>query len=127
MALSYADNSFDLVLTSETLEHVPDVDRALSEIRRVLRPGGAHLFTIPVIWDRPHSRRCAELHPNGGIRHLRAASYHGLPDETGSDMLVFTEFGADIVDQLANAGFRVQVERDPSNPAVCAFVAEKPA
>ena len=35
-ALSYADESLDLVITSDTLEHVPDVDRALGEIHRVL-------------------------------------------------------------------------------------------
>ena len=39
-ALTYADGSFDLVLTSETLEHVPDLAAALGEIRRVLAPGG---------------------------------------------------------------------------------------
>lgn len=125
MSLSYKDESFDLVLTSETLEHVPDVDRALSEIWRVLRPGGVHVFTVPVIWDRAASRKCAEMGMDGVVRNLRPPSYHGLPDETGSDMLVFVEFGADIVDRLASAGFHVRVERDPRNPAVCAFVTEK--
>jgi SAM-dependent methyltransferase len=37
--LSYRDGSFDLIVTSETLEHVPDLDAALWELRRVLRPG----------------------------------------------------------------------------------------
>ena len=45
--LTYSDASFDLVLTSETLEHVPDLEAALREIRRVLVPGGRHIFTIP--------------------------------------------------------------------------------
>jgi ubiquinone/menaquinone biosynthesis C-methylase UbiE len=40
-ALSYADASFDLVVTSDTLEHVPDVDAALREIPRVLHEFGA--------------------------------------------------------------------------------------
>jgi SAM-dependent methyltransferase len=39
-ALSYGDGMFDLVVNSDTLEHVPDFDRALAEIRRVLKPGG---------------------------------------------------------------------------------------
>jgi len=46
--LTYTDRSFDLVLTSETLEHVPDLATALAEIRRVLVPGGLHVFTVPV-------------------------------------------------------------------------------
>ena len=49
--LTYADASFDLVLTSETLEHVPDLKVALGEIHRVLVPGGRHIFTIPQL---PH-------------------------------------------------------------------------
>ena len=39
---------FDLVLTSETLEHVPDPRLALRETLRVLRPGGRHVFTVPL-------------------------------------------------------------------------------
>ena len=47
MNLSYPDASFDLVLTSDTLEHVPDPRLALRETRRVLRAGGRHVFTVP--------------------------------------------------------------------------------
>ena len=56
MNLSYANGSFDLVLTSDTLEHVPDCERALAEIRRVLKPRGMHIFTIPVVWDQAVTR-----------------------------------------------------------------------
>ena len=52
-ALSYADESFDLVLTSETLEHVPRL-----AARRSPRPGGCcgrggrHVFTVPLVPGR---------------------------------------------------------------------------
>jgi ubiquinone/menaquinone biosynthesis C-methylase UbiE len=45
--LPFADNEFDLVTCIETLEHVRDVQLALSEIRRVLRPGGTLALTTP--------------------------------------------------------------------------------
>jgi len=45
--LPLADNAFDLVLCAETIEHVRDVQALLSEIRRVLRPGGTLALTTP--------------------------------------------------------------------------------
>jgi ubiquinone/menaquinone biosynthesis C-methylase UbiE len=45
--LPFGDNEFDLVTCIETLEHVRDVQLALSEIRRVLRPGGRLALTTP--------------------------------------------------------------------------------
>jgi ubiquinone/menaquinone biosynthesis C-methylase UbiE len=52
--LPFEDNSFDLVLCAETLEHVRDVQLLLSEARRVLRPAGRLAITTPA-----HSRRTA--------------------------------------------------------------------
>jgi ubiquinone/menaquinone biosynthesis C-methylase UbiE len=49
--LPLEDSQFDLVLCAETLEHVRDVQLLLSEIRRVLRPGGTLAITTPA-----HSR-----------------------------------------------------------------------
>ncbi|MFL5911893.1 MAG: class I SAM-dependent methyltransferase [Gaiellaceae bacterium] len=46
-ALPFADNEFELVLCSDTLEHVQDVQQLLSEARRVLRPGGRLAVTTP--------------------------------------------------------------------------------
>jgi ubiquinone/menaquinone biosynthesis C-methylase UbiE len=45
--LPFDDNEFDTVLCAETIEHVRDVQLALSEIRRVLRPGGRLALTTP--------------------------------------------------------------------------------
>ena len=42
--LPFADESFDLVLGHAVLHHIPDLERAFSEFRRVLRPGGAIAF-----------------------------------------------------------------------------------
>jgi SAM-dependent methyltransferase len=46
-ALPFADGEFDAVLATEVLEHCPDPQAVLNEIRRILRPGGAVLITTP--------------------------------------------------------------------------------
>ena len=45
--LPFGDGVFDLVLCAETIEHVRDVQLLLSEVRRVLRPGGTLALTTP--------------------------------------------------------------------------------
>jgi SAM-dependent methyltransferase len=46
-ALPFRDGSFDAVITSEVLEHIPDDTGALGELHRVLRPGGVLAATVP--------------------------------------------------------------------------------
>jgi SAM-dependent methyltransferase len=93
-ALPHQDASFDLVVHSDTLEHVPDPARGLAECRRVLRPGGWLAMTVPTVPGRlTRSRR--------GM----PPSYHGSPDRARPDHLVHTEFGADAWAMLADAGF----------------------
>jgi SAM-dependent methyltransferase len=123
MALSYADETFDYVLTSDTLEHVPDFDKALQEIRRVLKPGGAHIFTIPVIWERETRQRASV--EDGEVVYLLPPSYHGSPDTDAGDLLVFNEFGGDVVERIEAAGFRVALHRFDHNPLHVVLAAEK--
>lgn len=49
-ALPFAAGRFDLVLCTEVLEHVPDPDATLHEIRRVLGPRGTLALTTPLTW-----------------------------------------------------------------------------
>jgi SAM-dependent methyltransferase len=125
MNLSYADATFNLVVTSDTLEHVPDIDRALRETYRVLMVGGSHVFSVPVVWDRL-TRRRALLH-DGVLEHLLPPSYHGAPAEGKPDFLVFHEFGSDLVERCAEVGFDLRLMRHASNPAVVTFMARRPA
>lgn len=123
MALSYADDTFDYVLTSDTLEHVPDFDRALSEIRRVLKVGGAHIFTIPILWERATRRRASVV--DGQIVHHLPPSHHGKPGSDEGDLLVFNEFGGDIVPRIEMAGFEVRLRQSRSNPTVTTISARR--
>lgn len=46
-ALPYPDSMFDFVFMTEALEHMLDYDQAVSEARRVLKPGGIFIVTVP--------------------------------------------------------------------------------
>jgi SAM-dependent methyltransferase len=94
-AMPYEDGTFDLVVHSDTLEHVRQPVRALAECRRVLKAGGALCFTAPVVVGRMTRSR-------EGL----APSYHGNPADIRGDYLVHTEFGADIWTQVLQAGFK---------------------
>lgn len=45
--LPYGDGEFDVVIASEILEHVPEDDRAVAELARVVKPGGSLAVTVP--------------------------------------------------------------------------------
>jgi SAM-dependent methyltransferase len=46
-ALPYDNQSFDVVLSFDLLEHIAEVDKHIAEVLRVLRPGGYYLFETP--------------------------------------------------------------------------------
>ena len=46
-SLPYADDSFDLVCMFDAIEHIPDDNRVMREVHRILRPGGQILVTVP--------------------------------------------------------------------------------
>jgi SAM-dependent methyltransferase len=79
--LPFDDQTWDLVVHSDTLEHVADPLKGLGECQRVLRPGGFTCFTIPVVG------RLTKRRPDG------CPSYHGSPGN--DEYLVHTEYGAD--------------------------------
>ncbi len=92
--LKLDSGSVDLVVHSDTLEHVPEPERALAECRRVLAAGGACIFTVPVVWQRLSRSR-------SGL----AGSFHGDRSMPTPDQRVHTEFGADAWAFVLRSGF----------------------
>jgi SAM-dependent methyltransferase len=72
--LPFSDNHFDAVLCAEVLEHLPEVHRAIGELLRVLKPGGALVVSVPrqlperICWSLSAAYRNS---PGGHIRIFR--------------------------------------------------------
>jgi SAM-dependent methyltransferase len=95
--MTFADDSFDLVITQDVLEHVLNPDKAFKEIVRTLKPGGAHVFTIPLHSGNKTVVRAVEQ--NGQVKYLENKVFHGNPiDEKGA--LVATDWGDDLPDYI---------------------------
>ena len=55
--IPFADETFDAILATQVFEHLPEPDRALTEVTRVLKPGGKIVLTVPGVWpahEVPH-------------------------------------------------------------------------
>jgi len=103
--LSFADNTFDLVMSFDVLEHVSDITAALKEVYRVTTPGGAFLLSVPLHLHLPQGGRRALQQADGSITHFKEPEYHGDP-VTGKGVLCFHDYGLDFPDLLREAGFR---------------------
>lgn len=93
--LQFPAGSFDLFVTQDVLEHVFDPARVIAEINRVLRPGGAHIFTTPKHLSLPQTRQRARAETDGTITHLLEAEYHGNPIGDGRALVTY-DYGLDV-------------------------------
>jgi len=97
-ALTFPDATYDLLITSDVFEHVFNPTIAFQEIARVLKPGGAHVFTMPWYREIVHSRPRAEI-VEGKIRHILEPVYHGNPI-SAEGSLVSYDWGKDFCDVI---------------------------
>jgi ubiquinone/menaquinone biosynthesis C-methylase UbiE len=96
-ALPLADDSADAAVASLVLCSVPDQDRALAELRRVLRPGGALRFYEHVIPNCQPKRTLARIVDRSGLWPRLAGGCHPARDTTAA---------------IARAGFEIEtIER----------------
>jgi len=88
-AIDLPTADLDVILTPHVLEHVPDTGRALSELARVLRPGGWLLLQVPLLQGRTAPPAEPEFH--------------------GDHTPVFWRFGPELGAVLAAHGFEVDL------------------
>ncbi len=84
--LAYPDESFDVVVSCDVLEHVPDDQAAVDEMVRVLTPGGILVTTVPAhrsLWSE-HDEALAHL------RRYENEELRSLFEKAGLEVLRFT-------------------------------------
>ena len=122
MDLTYEDNSFDLVLSSDIFEHVRKPFVGFQEVNRVLKPGGFHIFSIPSAHPMP-SETVFRVDTSGPEDvFILPRHYHSAP--RGGKSLVYTDFGADMVKVMAGDGIDLRME-SPSPGSAPASITEQ--
>jgi SAM-dependent methyltransferase len=101
--LTYPDASFGVCTSTEVFEHVPDDARGFREVRRVLQSGGLFLFTVPLDPAAPTVERA--LMKDGKVEHVLPPAYHGDRIRGRGKVLVYRDYGYDIVERLRAQGF----------------------
>ena len=104
MNLSFENNSFDVIVSNDVYEHVPNINNALSEAYRVLKKSGTLLISIPFSSKNVKTVRRAEI-KSGEIKHLLSPSHDSNPIAQKEGSLVFYDYGWDFLDFLKTAGF----------------------
>ena len=107
---TFEDERFDLVVTQDVFEHLMRPDLAIAEIARTLKPGGAHICTVPIgNGPRPSERR-ARREADGSITHIVEPIYHGNPMDPAAGSLVTIDYGYDIAPYLdAHSGLSTTI------------------
>ena len=110
MDIPFESNTLDYILSTEVFEHIPDPYKAFSEIHRILKIGGSHIFTVPYYSDREFDEVRSVLNQKNEIVHLMEPQYHGDPIRSDEGILVYTIFAKEMHTKLEALGFEVEVD-----------------
>lgn len=96
---TFSDESFDIVISQDVMEHIYNPEKAFSEIARTLKKGGAHIFTVPIINKHKKTEVWAVKGADGNPIFTKEPEWHGNPvDSKGSPVTM--HWGFDIVNTI---------------------------
>ena len=115
--LTFRNSQFDLVIHSEILEHLHDYQQALSEVQRVLKPGGIQIYTVPILFSRM-TRRRSKLDETKRTINVLPPSFHGCERE----FPVVWEFGSDFFKEKTNDDEQIHFDDYWNNQTVFTLI-----
>jgi SAM-dependent methyltransferase len=97
-AIDLPDNQFDIIICSHVLEHIPDDQKAMREMYRILKPGGIAIISVPLWPSEKHA-----TYENSAITDERDRIIHfGQFDH-------LRIYGLDVANRLTEVGFSVEI------------------
>ena len=102
--MTFHQRTFDLVTSTEVMEHVFNDEKAFREVYRVLKPKGKYIFTIPLNTVSNKTVVRAKLE-NGEVNYLKKKKYHSDKLTGRNTVLVVRDYGMDILNLITDIGF----------------------
>ncbi len=96
--MSFSDNTFDFILCSHVLEHIPDDRKAMQELYRVMKPGGMGILQVPIKLNMEKTYEDDSI--TTPEERQKAFGQH--------DHVRW--YGKDYITRLENAGFKVELD-----------------
>ena len=110
--LTFPDASFDIVITSDVMEHIRLDDNAHAEIARILKCCGVYLFTVPHFRHQYENQIRVKIgHPDNpeSDEYILEPEYHGdINSEQQLGALSYRAYGLELDDKLKKTGFHVE-------------------
>ncbi|MDG1215007.1 MAG: methyltransferase domain-containing protein [Luminiphilus sp.] len=108
------NGQFNLCTSTEVFEHVADDKRGFSEIRRVLRPMGMLVFSVPLTDSESTLQRTVTV--GDQTIHLGEPEYHGDAISGQGQLLAHCNYGADVLSLPLEVGFSdAWIDESPIN------------
>ncbi len=103
-SLSFPDDAFDILISLDVLEHIPEYEQAFQECARVIKTGGKLMWSVPFVQNSEKNLVRAQI-KNNEVVHVLPPEYHGDP-VTNEGVLCFQHFGWEMLKQAKDAGFK---------------------
>ncbi len=101
-ALTFANESIDIHITQDVVEHIFNPNKAFKEIARTLKPGGLHIFTVPLTNKINPTKQRAKLLKNKQVFHIEPEFFHYNPMSNEPTLVTF-DWGYDICNYIFKA------------------------